>query len=291
MATRKKASGRPSAGEQSVPKGNSGDGTRPTKTNRPKDSVKSRAGKASAAARKAKREAGDPIKRPCSARRANGEPCGNSAIRGGTVCVAHGGRAPQVRAKANMRLLNMVEPALRELRRIIDDDNADDANKLRAINMVLNRTGFAEKQNLEIGLRPPTEWDNLLQGGALTFDRGELDPSPSRPALGGGGSEDEDDYDLSERRKLARDEAERETYLSGLDDADIVIGEVVDSHPAPTKGSRTYRGHTTAVGPIDFPATGDPRNAGATEYDPEPGGRYSRRTRSQRDLYEDPEGS
>jgi hypothetical protein len=43
--------------------------------------------------------------RRCSAHRTSGEACGNYAIRGGYVCVAHGGRAPQVRGKAATRLV------------------------------------------------------------------------------------------------------------------------------------------------------------------------------------------
>jgi hypothetical protein len=42
--------------------------------------------------------------RRCRARRSDGQPCGCWAIRGGYVCRVHGGAAPQVRAKANVRL-------------------------------------------------------------------------------------------------------------------------------------------------------------------------------------------
>lgn len=41
--------------------------------------------------------------RRCRARRKNGERCKAWAIRGGFVCRAHGGAAPQVRAKAQQR--------------------------------------------------------------------------------------------------------------------------------------------------------------------------------------------
>lgn len=49
------------------------------------------------------RKPGTPTSRPCKARKTDGTPCKNSAIRGGTVCLAHGGRAPRVRAKAAVR--------------------------------------------------------------------------------------------------------------------------------------------------------------------------------------------
>lgn len=42
--------------------------------------------------------------RRCRVRRTDGQPCGGWAIRGGYVCRVHGGAAPQVRAKANIRL-------------------------------------------------------------------------------------------------------------------------------------------------------------------------------------------
>ena len=40
----------------------------------------------------------------CSARRSNGDPCKNYAMRGGRVCHAHGGKAPQTRKAAQRRL-------------------------------------------------------------------------------------------------------------------------------------------------------------------------------------------
>ena len=40
----------------------------------------------------------------CTARRTDGEPCKAWAIDGGTVCVAHGGAAPQVKARAAARV-------------------------------------------------------------------------------------------------------------------------------------------------------------------------------------------
>src|ERR687890_2076014 len=42
-------------------------------------------------------------KRKCSGKNSRGKPCRAWAIKGGTVCVAHGGNAPQVKAKAAIR--------------------------------------------------------------------------------------------------------------------------------------------------------------------------------------------
>ncbi len=42
----------------------------------------------------------------CSAHRKDGQPCGNFAIVGGSVCRIHVGAAKQVRRKAQERLLN-----------------------------------------------------------------------------------------------------------------------------------------------------------------------------------------
>jgi len=66
-------------------------------------------------------------------------PCRNWAIRGGTVCPYHGGKAPQVKAAAQRRLQAMLDPALTELNTLIHQ-NAHLPSKLGAISMVANRT-------------------------------------------------------------------------------------------------------------------------------------------------------
>ena len=64
---------------------------------------------------------------------------------GGNVCGTHGGRAPQVRAAAQMRILGMVSPALRRLQALVD--NADtDSVKLSAVKDILDRAGLAVAQ-------------------------------------------------------------------------------------------------------------------------------------------------
>jgi len=48
----------------------------------------------------------------CTAHNRRGAPCKRYAIRGGAVCPTHGGSAPQVRAKANQRLRDMMAEAI-----------------------------------------------------------------------------------------------------------------------------------------------------------------------------------
>lgn len=48
----------------------------------------------------------------CTAHRSDGQPCRAYAIHGGTVCVAHGGAAPQVKRAAAERLAEARDTAL-----------------------------------------------------------------------------------------------------------------------------------------------------------------------------------
>lgn len=62
----------------------------------------------------------DPMSQRCSATsKAKGVQCGRSAIPGGTVCGYHGGRAPQVKRKAEERLRALVDPALGALGELV----------------------------------------------------------------------------------------------------------------------------------------------------------------------------
>ena len=89
--------------------------------------------------------------RVCSARRTNGEPCRAQAIRGGNVCVTHGGAAPQVKAAADARIAALVDPALIQLARLIDSAETD-AVKLAAVKDALDRAGYKPKEKADINV-------------------------------------------------------------------------------------------------------------------------------------------
>lgn len=222
------------------------------------------------------------IHRRCSAHNNRGGPCMQMPLRFQQVCRSHGGNNKLSKAAAQERMLELVYPALARLEQLVLDPDTDPSIIVKVVAQILDRAhgaGLSRNATVEVGLSG-TVFDQLATG-VFEFDRSEIDAAPDHRSLGGG-----DDPDLNALAKINRDEADRETYLQGNDEADIVVGHVVDEHPTPrpTKGRKTHRGRTTSVGPIEFPATGDPRNRG-TEFDPDPGGRYNP-PRSQRERYE-----
>ncbi len=97
-------------------------------------------------------------KRKCTAHRSNGQPCSAYAIRGGTVCSVHGGRAPQVKRKAAERLRALVDPAINALEQIVNDP--DHAQRLAAAREILDRAGVQLATETENGLRQVT-WEEF----------------------------------------------------------------------------------------------------------------------------------
>lgn len=118
--------------------------------------------------------------RQCTAKVVNEDRrCEAAARPGMTVCYVHGGNTPQVIAKAKERLLDMVDPALTQLLRIVQDSKTSDSDRLRAINAILNRVGLSEHAvvNIDTGERF-TEILDLVTGRK----REEIDPDLARIA-------------------------------------------------------------------------------------------------------------
>jgi hypothetical protein len=86
-----------------------------------------------------------------------GKRCGGRPIRGGTVCMKHGGAAPQVRAKAERQL----QAARNELMEILLGiaRNAVHPDQFRALTWALERAGFRAGVELSVAVRP---WQQLL---------------------------------------------------------------------------------------------------------------------------------
>lgn len=74
--------------------------------------------------------------------------CGNAVVPGATVCYLHGGKAPQVRRKAALRLLELVDPAIATLaREMVNGARAVD--RMSAANSILDRAGYGRVQKIE----------------------------------------------------------------------------------------------------------------------------------------------
>ena len=96
----------------------------------------------------------------CTAKNRSGERCGRTPIRGGTVCILHGGNTEHARRAAQLRLIAMVEPALEALLRALQSappcphcgrSDADrDPSTIRAAQLVLDRAGFGPSATLNL---------------------------------------------------------------------------------------------------------------------------------------------
>ena len=87
-----------------------------------------------------------PITRQCTAKsKRSQERCRRSAVPGATVCKMHGGAIPAVKAKANLRLLSLVEPAIGVLEHEMHNSDASAGERIRAAEAVLDRAGYPRR--------------------------------------------------------------------------------------------------------------------------------------------------
>ena len=107
----------------------------------------------------------------CAAHRTNGDPCRLHAVTGARVCQVHGGRAPQVKAKAEDRIRDLVDPSLNRIARTIADD-ANPALALQAARDILDRAGYKATEKIQSDGRTVIEIEYVDRPNAL-----ELKPS------------------------------------------------------------------------------------------------------------------
>ncbi|AWY05344.1 hypothetical protein QC999_gp19 [Microbacterium phage Cressida] len=84
--------------------------------------------------------------RQCTAKTRQGGRCRNAPIEGGTVCRMHGGSAPQVKRRAALRLLELVDPAVATLAREMATATKS-ADRQRAANSILDRAGVVRRDS------------------------------------------------------------------------------------------------------------------------------------------------
>jgi len=105
----------------------------------------------------------------CSAHRTNGDPCNQYAIRGGSVCGAHGGRAPAVKAKAAERILAASDLAAKRLIEFMNDKRVPYAVRLSATKDLLDRAGVGGRQPVQVEV---SLFEQLITGtgGTILYD-------------------------------------------------------------------------------------------------------------------------
>ena len=92
----------------------------------------------------------DPKINRCAAHRKNGDQCRHAAMNGTSVCQTHGGRAPQVRRKAKIRIEEASDKLAKALLEMAGDKNIPEGVRLAAIRDALDRGGLGVKQAMEI---------------------------------------------------------------------------------------------------------------------------------------------
>lgn len=80
----------------------------------------------------------------CKATNRSGTRCTSYPIYGSTVCRMHGGAAPQVKRKASLRLLELIDPAIATLAREMTGADKS-ADRQRAANSILDRAGMPRR--------------------------------------------------------------------------------------------------------------------------------------------------
>ena len=188
----------------------------------------------------------------CAALKRNGDPCKRPPIQGANVCGAHGGAAPQVRRRAQQRILEASDRAAARLEAIMDDTTAPTAVQLAAARDLLDRADVVGKQQLDVAVHV-SKWDVLLDELVIEVDVEEDDDNFDANVVDAEivydadeeASADEAHDAAMEARQAARDRAKRRTGSSVPASASRAEtddpGEGVLNPPQPSRPARTPR--------------------------------------------------
>lgn len=152
----------------------------------------------------------------CSARRKNGTPCKRPPVAGASVCRAHGGAAPQVKRKAQERLLAGVPKMLRMLKELASDESVPPAVRLAAIRDWLDRAGIDRKIEVDV---TTINFDVLVTGALAS-----LDDDDERPLANA--------FDYGDRDGVIAGELAAPSYEEETPPTDALSSSVVPLQPA-----------------------------------------------------------
>lgn len=185
----------------------------------------------------------------CTAKRRNGEPCLNYAIRGAKVCRMHGGSAPQVRAAAQVRILMASDLAAAKLVDLMQSPTVDDRVKLAAAKDLLDRANLAGTQNVEIGV---TKRDFSDVTADVVMDLFDVDEEDADVVVAEVVEDDEDDNERWEREDA---QAERAREIARMRRARPIPPDPDLSHERASVERQRVRGERK---PVRRVSTDDP---------------------------------
>ncbi|MBF4512281.1 hypothetical protein ITJ66_07235 [Plantibacter sp. VKM Ac-2885] len=96
----------------------------------------------------------------CTARKRSGQPCGNAPMLGSSVCRMHGGAAPQVKRRAQQRILEASDKAAFALVQMMQDVTIPPAVRVSAARDLLDRAGLVSKAELSVEVSV-SKWDAI----------------------------------------------------------------------------------------------------------------------------------
>lgn len=112
----------------------------------------------------------------CKAKRRDGKLCMSPAVTGTRVCRMHGGKTQKAQTAARMTLAELVQPGITTLAKILTSTESSDRDKLRAVENILDRTGFSRRVEIS-----PDDADRMLveklmamQEATTSADRAEI---------------------------------------------------------------------------------------------------------------------
>lgn len=88
----------------------------------------------------------------CTAHKKNGDRCKRAANKGMNVCNSHGGRAPQVRRAAQLRILEASDKAAARLVNLMQDKSIPAAVQLNAARDLLDRANIVGTQQVNVSV-------------------------------------------------------------------------------------------------------------------------------------------
>lgn len=171
----------------------------------------------------------------CRAVKKDGSPCGRWPIKGATVCPKHGGSAPQVRKRAQERILAAADLAAARLIEFMNDKKVPYNVRLAATRDLLDRGLGTAAQTVKLGVEDP--WADLLSelmDDEILTSRPQREIGPSHSRVGVEPDEDTTDED---NRTAAQYDPHEDDSRTTYNNKRTVRSKVIYADPTPEQAA------------------------------------------------------